>query len=132
MILRYAILYVEDVAATLAFYERAFVQTRAFLHEGGDYGELATGTTKLAFSAHGLMRSLGKHPGRPDARAPVFELAFETADVQAAFDRAVAAGAAPVQPPTAQPWGQTVSYVSDPNGFLIELCSPVVPPPPEQ
>ena len=128
MILRYAILYVDDVAATLDFYERAFAQTRAFLHEAGDYGELATGGTKLAFSARSLMRSLGKDPGTADPASPVFELAFETVDVQAAYDRALAAGAAPVQPPKSQPWGQVMSYVSDPNGFLIELCSPVQKP----
>ena len=32
MILRYTILYVADVAATLAFYERAFALKRLFLH----------------------------------------------------------------------------------------------------
>jgi catechol 2,3-dioxygenase-like lactoylglutathione lyase family enzyme len=23
------------------------------------------------------------------------------------------------------PWGQTIAYVADPNGFLVELCTPV-------
>lgn len=128
MILRYTILYVDDVAATLGFYEQAFGLQRAFLHESGDYGELATGTTKLAFSAHSLMRQLGKTPGTADPAAPVFELAFEVPDVQAAYDRAVGAGATPVHPPQDQPWGQTLSYVSDPNGFLVEICSVVQPP----
>lgn len=27
-------------------------------------------------------------------------------------------------PPERQPWGQTVSYVRDPDGFLVELCTP--------
>ncbi len=128
MILRYTILYVEDVAATLGFYEQAFGLQRAFLHESGDYGELATGTTKLAFSARSLMRQLGKTPGTADPAAPVFELAFEVPDVPAAYDRAVGAGATPVHPPHDQPWGQTISYVSDPNGFLVEICSVVQPP----
>ncbi|RGP38278.1 VOC family protein [Pseudotabrizicola alkalilacus] len=125
MILRYTIFYVADVAATLDFYERAFDLQRAFLHDSGDYGELATGETKLAFSSLTLMRQLGKSPGTPDAAAPVFEVAFETTDVRAAYDRAVAAGAAPVQPPRDEPWGQTTSYVSDPNGYLVEICSVV-------
>jgi len=125
MILRYTIFYVADVAATLDFYERAFDLQRAFLHDSGDYGELATGETKLAFSSLTLMRQLGKSPGTPDAAAPVFEVAFETPDVRAAYDRAVAAGAAPVQPPRDEPWGQTTSYVSDPNGYLVEICSAV-------
>jgi lactoylglutathione lyase len=125
MILRYTILYVDDVAATLDFYERAFALTRSFLHESGDYGELSTGETKLAFSSVSLMKQLGKAPGRPVPEAPVFEIAFETDDVGAAFERAIAAGAKPMQEVRDEPWGQTTSYVSDPNGYLVEICSPV-------
>lgn len=125
MILRYVILYVDDVAAALDFYERAFALKRAFLHETGDYGELATGDTKLAFSSNSLMRQLGKAPGKPAPEGPVFEIAFEVDDVHAAFERAVAAGAGTVQEVRDEPWGQTTSYVSDPNGYLVEICSPV-------
>lgn len=125
MILRYTILYVDDVAATLDFYERAFALTRAFLHESGAYGELSTGATKLAFSSTSLMKQLGKAPGRPVPESPVFEIAFETDDVRAAFERAVEAGAKPMQQVRDEPWGQTTSYVSDPNGYLVEICSPV-------
>ncbi|MEW9834135.1 VOC family protein [Mesorhizobium marinum] len=125
MIFRYTILYVDDVARALAFYERAFNLERRFLHESGDYGELSTGQTRLAFSSKRLMRELGKAPGSPSPQAPVFEIAFETQDVNAAFDRAVAAGAAPVQAVRDEPWGQTTSYVSDPDGYLVEICSPV-------
>ncbi|MGO4833991.1 VOC family protein [Rhizobiaceae sp. 2RAB30] len=124
MILRYTILYVDDVAATLDFYERAFALERAFLHESGDYGELSTGNTRLAFSSTALMRQLGKDPAKPSPKAPVFEIAFETDDVRRAFDRAVAAGAGPLQDVRDEPWGQTTSYVSDPNGYLVEICSP--------
>lgn len=125
---RYAILYVDDVRGTLAFYERAFGQEVAFVHDSGDYGELLTGETKLAVSSTALMQQLGKTPGRARSDAPVFEIAFETDDVQAAYDRAISAGANPVQAVREEPWGQTTSYVSDPNGYLIELCSPVQVP----
>lgn len=128
MKLRYTILYVDDVAATLDFYKRAFALEIGFLHEAGDYGELSTGETKLAFSSTALIRQLGKTPGKPLSDAPVFEIAFETDDVTAAFERAVAAGAKPVQAFRDEPWGQTTSYVSDPNGYLIEICSPVQSP----
>lgn len=127
MIMRYTILYVDNVEATLDFYERAFALTRHFLHDAGDYGELSTGETKLAFSSIALMDQLGKSPGRPDPAAPVFEIAFETTDVEAAFQRAVAAGATEVQPVRDEPWGQRTAYVSDPNGYLVEICSPVGP-----
>ena len=128
MQLRYTILYVDDVEASLSFYERAFGLERIFLHESGDYGELATGATKLAFSSKRLMREIGKSPGRADPEAPVFEIAFETDDVSSALDRARGAGAAVRQDARDEPWGQTTAYVSDPDGYLVEICTPVRPP----
>jgi catechol 2,3-dioxygenase-like lactoylglutathione lyase family enzyme len=128
MIFRYSILYVADVARALDVYERAFGFRRAFLHDAGDYGELDTGETKLAFSSRRLMTELGKSPGIADPGAPVFELAFETDDVPAALARALSAGARLVQEVREEPWGQTTSYVSDPDGYLVEICSPVATP----
>lgn len=122
---RYTILYVEDVPASMEFYEAAFGLTRLFLHDSGDYGEMDTGATKLAFSAKALMRQIGKDVGRADAAKPVFEIAFETDDVGGDFARAVAAGAVPRSQPKEMPWGQVISYVSDADGYLIEICSPV-------
>ncbi len=122
---RYTILYVADVADALAFFERAFGLERAMLHEGGDYGELSTGPTVLAFAARKLMAELGKSPGTPNPAAPVFEIAFETADVEGALERAVGAGAELVQGAERMPWGQTTGYVREPNGYLIELCTAV-------
>ncbi|CAM3882687.1 VOC family protein [Paracidovorax anthurii] len=124
----YTILYVEDVPRTLAFYEAAFGLQRRFLHESGDYGELDTGATALAFSSLRLMEELGKSPKRASADAPSFEIAFTTPDVPAALQRAVAAGARPVQEPQAMPWGQTIAYVADLDGVLVELCTPVAAP----
>lgn len=123
----YTILYVEDVRHSLAFYERAFGLGTAFLHESGDFGQLATGATALAFSSRRLMTELGKHPAAPDAAHPSGEIAFVTPDVPAALARALAAGATPVQDVQDMPWGQTVAYVADPDGFLVELCTPVQP-----
>ncbi|SJZ82440.1 VOC family protein [Consotaella salsifontis] len=125
MIFRYTILYVDDVAGSLGFYERAFGLEKGFLHPSGDYGELSTGQTKLAFSSKALMRSLGKAAAKADAGAPVFEIAFETDDVSAALQAALAAGARLVQEVRREPWGQTTSYVSDPDGYLVEICSPI-------
>ena len=50
-----------------------------------------------------------------------------TDDVPAATARAVAAGARLVSEPQQMPWGQTIAYVGDLNGFLVELCTPVTP-----
>jgi catechol 2,3-dioxygenase-like lactoylglutathione lyase family enzyme len=126
--LGYTILYVADVAASLDFYERAFGLARRFLHESGDYGELQTGETTLAFAAHALGDS--HFPGglvRADRSAQPLgmEIALVTDDVEAAHARALAAGAREMAAPATRPWGQVVSYVRAPDGGLIELCTPV-------
>ena len=51
--------YVDDVDAALSFYERAFGFERKFLHEGGDYGELETGSCALSFADNALIESHG-------------------------------------------------------------------------
>ena len=121
----YTILYVDDVAATLAFYGQAFDLPTRFLHDSGGYGELETGATALAFASRAMLRELGKTPHPPSLGQPTGEIALVTDDVAAAVSRAVAAGATLVQPPKAMPWGQTIAYVGDVNGFLVELCTPV-------
>ena len=63
---RYTILYVDDVPATLSFYELAFGAETQMLHEGKDYGELSTGGTTLAFSSRTLLRQLGRSPQAPE------------------------------------------------------------------
>jgi lactoylglutathione lyase len=128
--LGYVILYVEDVAASLSFYERAFGLERRFLHEenGRAYGELETGATRLAFASlllahdHLAQDVVAASPGRPPLGV---EIAFVVPDVRAAFDRAVAAGGAPVTAPAEKPWGQTVAYLRDPAGHLVELCTAI-------
>lgn len=128
MNLSYVILYVENVAASLALYEEAFSLKRKFLHEGGDYGELDTGSTTLAFAAIELGRSHfaeGIESPSGTGRPHPSEIAFTTGDVTAAYAAAVAAGAAPFVEPVEKPWGQTVAYVRDLDGHLIEICSPV-------
>jgi lactoylglutathione lyase len=121
----YTILYVDDVPATLAFYGQAFGLTTRYMHESGSYGELETGATALAFVSHTLLRQIGKTPQLPVLDKPTSEIAFVTDDVAAAVKRAVDAGAKPVQEPTAMPWGQTIAYVGDCNGFLVEICTRV-------
>ena len=128
MNLSYVILYVKNVAASLSLYEEAFSLKRKFLHEGGDYGELDTGSTTLAFAAIELGMSqfaegieVPSGTGRPHPS----EIAFTTGDVTGSYSRAVAAGAVPFVEPAEKPWGQTVAYVRDLDGHLIEICSPV-------
>jgi lactoylglutathione lyase len=127
MKLGYTIVYVPDVAQSLAFFEAAFGLKRRFLHESGSYGELDTGATTLAFAAHELgdMNFPGGHVRADQSPQPLgVEIALVTDDVADAHRRAIEAGARELAPPVSKPWGQTVSYVRGPDGTLVELCTP--------
>ena len=125
MKLGYVIIYVADVAATVAFYEQAFGLKRRFVHEAGQYAEMETGATALAFVQEDFAASNGlafrtNRGSEPPAGA---EVGLVSADVAASFKTAIAAGAVCVVAPMQKPWGQTVSYVKDCNGVLVEICS---------
>lgn len=124
----YAIVYVSSVAEALDFYHRAFGLETRFLHESGEYGELNTGETTLAFASHAMGEmNLAEPYQKADPSAPPFgiELAFVTADVHEAYAKAIKAGAAHIKEPTLKPWGQLVAYVRSIEGSLIELCTPI-------
>lgn len=129
MKLGYIILYVPKVSDAVNFYENAFGMECRFRHGGvdGDYAEMETGETALAFASEALAASHGFSFRKADLNeSPAgVELALVTDDVEAAFNHAVASGATVAKPPTNQSWGQTVSYVRDLNGYLVEICSPI-------
>jgi uncharacterized glyoxalase superfamily protein PhnB len=122
---KYTILYVSNVRETLKFYESAFGFKTKMLHESEEYGELDTGATTLSFSSFELMKELGKQPSDSRTIGPNFEIALETPDVPMALKQAIEAGATLEQDTEDMPWGQTIAYVKDINGFLVELCTPV-------
>lgn len=124
----YTIVYVQDVNASLAFFERAFGLARAFVSPDGEFGTLATGSTSLAFCQHSTALDSVGQPyvvAETSAQPLGIEIGLVTPDVPAACARAVAAGATLLNPPKAKPWGQTVAYVRCPDGTLVELCTPM-------
>lgn len=124
----YTIVYVPSVSDALALYEKAFGFQTRFLHESGQYGELESGSTTLAFASHAMREmNFGTEfePMSASAMPPDIELAFVTDDVLSAYAKAVAAGAVPLHASTTKPWGQTVAYVRSLEGTLVELCSPI-------
>ncbi|GIW08121.1 MAG: lactoylglutathione lyase [Dehalococcoidia bacterium] len=123
----YTILYVPDVSATVDFYERAFGLERRFVDPNGQYAELETGPTTLAFAATDLIRAQGLHfrDHGPAGLPAAMEIGLTTDDVPTAVERAVQEGARLVAAPVTKPWGQVVAYVSDPDGVLVELCTPM-------
>lgn len=128
MRLGYTIVYVPHVESSLRFFQQAFGIAQKFLHEGGDYGELDTGATTLAFASHalGAMHFPAGHVRASESAQPLgMEVALVTDDVHTAHAAALGHGATEMLAPTQQPWGQVVSYVRAPDGLLIELCTPV-------
>jgi uncharacterized glyoxalase superfamily protein PhnB len=124
--LGWVIVYVPDVAAALEFYGKAFGLEGTMVAGDGSYGELDTGSTKLAFLGEAVGDShFDGGFRRPDAERPFnIELALVFDDPGAAYARAVENGASALVDPARQPWGQVVGYVRDPWGTLLEICSP--------
>ena len=127
MKLGYTIIYVADVPKTVTFYETAFGLQCRFVHESNLYAEMETGATALAFAGTEAaeMNGLAIRPNDPAGLAAGWEICFVTDEVGAAYDRAVSEGCSPVSAPEEKPWGQTVSYVRDLNGCLVEIASPI-------
>jgi lactoylglutathione lyase len=124
--LGWVIVYVPDVEAAFAFYERSFGLERRFLAPDSDFGELETGETRLSFASEQLAAS--NFEGgfqRPSPERPFnIELALVFEDVPAAFASALENGASALTEPHTTSWGQTIAYVRDPFGTLLELATP--------
>jgi predicted enzyme related to lactoylglutathione lyase len=120
-------IYVDDVPKVLDFYRRAFGLETRFYDQAYEFGELETGGPSVAFASHRLGERL--MPGmyvRPESGQPSgVEVAFFSADVAAAFERAIGAGAVALAEPKVMPWGQTVAYVRSVEGTIVGLCTPM-------
>jgi uncharacterized glyoxalase superfamily protein PhnB len=124
----YTILYVQDVEKSIDFYERAFGFKKKFIAPGNSYGELNTGATTLSFASIELAKSnlkegfiMSSLKNKPLA----VEIAFATNDVEKVYNKAIKEGATAEAPASEKPQGQTVAYVRDIDGFLVEICTPM-------
>jgi uncharacterized glyoxalase superfamily protein PhnB len=124
----YAILYVSNVTKTIEFYESAFGFQRKFITPENDYGELLTGETTISFVSKELAYSNLKNGFMESSRLEKpfgIELALVTDNVQTIIDKATELGAIVTEHPIEKPWGQTVGYIRDIDGFLLEICTPM-------
>lgn len=123
------IYYVQDVEKTIAFFEKAFGLQRAFIDPSGQYGQLETGETALGFASLELAKQNLAQGFRTisSKELPGCEIALLSHDVHRALSQAVKAGAELIASPEEKPWGQTVAYVRDPNGILIEIGTEMAP-----
>jgi len=124
----YTILYVRDVQKSMSFYEKAFGFERKFIAPGNVYGEIATGATTLSFAELEFAKANLKNgaiESDPAKQPFAIEIAFTTEYVQKVYENAIQAGATPEAEPKWKPHGQTVAYVRDLDGFLVEICTPM-------
>lgn len=126
----YTILYVDNVEEAITFYEKAFGFERIFITPDNQYGELKTGETTLSFASTSLAAENlkdGVVKSSLSNKPFAMEIALVTDDVLATLNKAIEYGAILESNSKEMPHGQTVAYVRDPNGFLIEICTPVNP-----
>ena len=113
------VLEVSDLERSSDLYSAAFgVDLHIDDHRGDDRWisgrHAATSWTEGAFLHFALYES---KDGQVSERSQV---AFAVADLDAAHERAVGAGAVVVHTPRPQPWGRSARY-ADPDGNIVEL-----------
>jgi uncharacterized glyoxalase superfamily protein PhnB len=117
---------VRNAAAALAFYVEAFdaVEVSRLLGDDGRIGhaEIIIGSSKLMLAdEYPEIDSVG-----PETRGgPTCSFSIEVADVDASFERAVAAGAIIERPVADQFHGNRMGWVRDPFGHRWTLSMPI-------
>lgn len=117
---------VDDVKAAVKFYKEAFGLGEAFADPDGTFTVLADGsggsleTGVLLAVEHWSKIDDFATPGPANG----FRIGLEVDDTEAAYRKAIKAGATSAKEPTVRPWGQKVSIVFDPHGVIFELAEP--------
>lgn len=125
----YTILYVNDVTKSIEFYEQSFGFKRKFITPENDYAELETGNTTLSFASKQLGNTNLKNgflESSLQEKPFGIEIALIADNVKDVVENFLKNGALLLEEPIVKPWGQTVAYIRDIDGFLIELCSPIM------
>ena len=113
----FPILYVEDVAEAIDFYETAFGFELGFRWPPD--GEIVFAFLRL----HPLGIGVASRASATHNRGGDFELCLYTDDADAAAERLRQAGAEEVQPPTDEPWGERRTYFRDGDGTLLHVTA---------
>jgi lactoylglutathione lyase len=114
----YVILYVRDLARSVAFYRDVVGLPHKFTDSG--YAEFATAGTKFAlFDRAALPDLIGREV---DGAGPWGEVAFLVDDVDAQAERIRGAGVPILSGPTDRPWGQRTLHFLDPEDHVLEFA----------
>ncbi len=122
--MKYLILYVNDLEASLHFYRDLL--GLSIKMQVDTYVEFETGATTLAVNTRKSVNELldlGLTADVPSAST--FEIGFVTEDVPGTLDQLRQQGVRVVREPETKPWGQTVAYVTDPDGHFVEICTAI-------
>ncbi|CAG9614517.1 hypothetical protein BACCIP111899_03750 [Bacillus rhizoplanae] len=120
--MKYIILYVQQYEECIRFY-RDILQL-PIKGEHGTYVEFDTGSTILAINSRDEVQELtGLSIPKALSESSTFEIGFVVDDVTETIHNFKKHGVTVLVEPVTKPWGQTVSYVSDPDGNYIEICS---------
>lgn len=119
-------IFVSDIREMVRFY-RDVVGVEIEWDGKGPYAEFKhEGIRFMMFERKELQDYLGAEMLFPKGINGTFELAIDLprfADVDKEFERYIRAGAKPVLTPRNEPWGMRTSYVTDPEGNLLEIGS---------
>ena len=111
------ILAVDDLPRAAEFYKRGLgfrpvVETPAYV-------EFAEGVG--VYQRDGFGVNVVERPAAAVGLAST-ELYFRVAELDRASAALIAAGAHPLSPASARPWGETVAYFADPDGNVVALA----------
>lgn len=118
--LDYLILFVSDLAASVAFYRDVVGLEHRFTDAG--YAEFATGHTRFALYER---RRAAWLTGREPAPGPAGEVVFVVDDVDTQALRLGRLGIDVLSGPADRPWGHRTVHIADPDGFVVEFAQPI-------
>ncbi|MFZ1023637.1 MAG: VOC family protein [Thermoplasmata archaeon] len=122
-------LLVQDFDKSWRFYRDVLGLTPVKGHGPGPYGEFVSkGHVVVSLYERKLMaKAVGLEPGRyPRGCVGKSALVFEVKDVDAAAARLRRRGVRLLQGPTDRPhWGLRTIHLRDPDGYLVEIYSPL-------
>jgi len=119
-------LFVEDLDASVAFYERA-LGFRVARREP-EYVSVRRGDAELGLAPISRLPARGAGPGFSQERlagdrGAGVEIVLEVEDLVAAVDAVERAGFALVEPPRKRPWGLRDVRLADPDGYYLRVTT---------
>jgi len=118
MKMKYTILYVNDVESSIHFYQQVLgfpIKLRVESYVEFDTGDAIN-------SRQDVKEALGLPVPEANQMSQTFEIGFVVDDVEQTIASMKEKGVSIIKEPAKKTWGQTVAYVSDPDGHFIEIC----------